>query len=302
MRNRSSTRRNYYCVWKSFNEFIIRLDRKPRTWENRLTLFVGYLVEQGRKSTTIKSYISAIKSVLAENNIKLDEEKSLLTSLTNACRVINDHVLTRLPIRIDLLHLLLIKINKYFENQPYLNKVYQAIFVSGYFGLLRIGELTQGPHVIRATDVKIGQNKDKILFVLHSSKTHDEANKPQFVKITGLKNKSTLKQHDKHDSCSTRIRRVCPFTTIRNFIELRPKVISPNEQFFVFSDNSPVKPRNVRATLRMGLQLTNIDDKLYSCHSWRIGRGTDLLSMGCSVETIKKLGRWRSNAVFRYLR
>ena len=64
-RHRSSTQNQYYTVWKLFNEFFIKLDRKPLSWEDRLTLFVGYLVKSGKKSTTIKSYISAIKAVLA---------------------------------------------------------------------------------------------------------------------------------------------------------------------------------------------------------------------------------------------
>ena len=42
--NRTSTRANYYHIWKMFNQFIIKLDEKPNTWEDRLVLFVGYLV------------------------------------------------------------------------------------------------------------------------------------------------------------------------------------------------------------------------------------------------------------------
>ena len=63
-RHHKSTRTNYYCVWKTFNEFIIKLDDKPKSWEKRLTLFVAYLKNKNRKSTTIRSYISAIKAVL----------------------------------------------------------------------------------------------------------------------------------------------------------------------------------------------------------------------------------------------
>ena len=48
-RNRLSTRKNYYCVWKQFNQFFIRLDKKPDNWEERLILFVGYLVHQNKK-------------------------------------------------------------------------------------------------------------------------------------------------------------------------------------------------------------------------------------------------------------
>ena len=42
--------------------------------------------------------------------------------------------------------------------------------------------------------------------------------------------------------------------------------------------------------------------ELYLFHGFQSGRASDLLKLGVSVETIKKLGRWHSNAVFRYLK
>ena len=96
--NRSSTRNNYLCVWRSFNEFFIHLDVKPDSWEDRLVLFIAYLIEQKKKSSTIRSYISAIKSVLVDDSISLNQDKYLITSLTKACKYQNDTVHTRLPI------------------------------------------------------------------------------------------------------------------------------------------------------------------------------------------------------------
>ena len=46
----------------------------------------------------------------------------------------------------------------------------------------------------------------------------------------------------------------------------------------------------------------DLDPKLYEIHGTRSGRASDLLKYGVSVKTIKKLGRWKSNAVFTYLR
>ena len=43
---RNSTMNNYYCVWKKFNQFFIKLDIKPNFWEDRLILFVGYLIQK----------------------------------------------------------------------------------------------------------------------------------------------------------------------------------------------------------------------------------------------------------------
>ena len=154
-RNRGTTKRTYYNIWKNFNQFIIKLDRKSPTWEERIVLYVGYLVNQKRKSNTIKSYISAIRSVLRDDGVILNEDKYLLTSLTKACRLINDQVMTRLPIQRGVLGVIIKHVKEYFITQPYLEKLFSALFASAYFGLLRVGEITQSEHVVLACNVHI---------------------------------------------------------------------------------------------------------------------------------------------------
>ena len=95
---------------------------------------------------------------------------------------------------------------------------------------------------------------------------------------------------------------VCPFVLINRYIAVRPKIETKNEQFFIFSDNSPVKPSHMRSTLKKLLTLSGFDCRLYGTHSLRIGWASDLQKMQISVESIKKLGRWSSNSVFRYLK
>ena len=41
---------------------------------------------------------------------------------------------------------------------------------------------------------------------------------------------------------------------------------------------------------------------LYGTHSLHARRTCNLHQLGLSIESIKKLGRWKSNAVFRYLK
>ena len=51
-------------------------------------------------------------------------------------------------------------------------KLYQVLIITTYYGMFRIGEVTLSDHVVKARDVHIALNKPKLLFVLHSSKTH----------------------------------------------------------------------------------------------------------------------------------
>ena len=115
----------------------------------------------------------------------MNENRMLLSSLTHACKLVNDTVKTRLPIGIGLLEVILFELDRMFSTQPYLLSLYQTIISLGYYGLFRVGELTDSPHVIKAANVHLGKNKNKILVILLSSKTHGKESAPQTVKITG---------------------------------------------------------------------------------------------------------------------
>ena len=73
------------------------------------------------------------------------------------------------------------------------------------------------------------------------------------------------------------------------------------ENFFVFADRTSVKPNNARKILKNLINDLGLDGNNYLFHGLRGGRAVDLYQMGVSVETIKKLGRWRSSAVYNYL-
>ena len=239
----------------------------------------------------MKSYISAIRATLADLNVSLNENQFLLTSLTKACRLKNDKIRHRFPIYKELLQVILNYVELYcmWQNQPYLCLLYQAILATAYYGIFRIGEVTMSNHCIQARDVHTGLNKKKMMFVLRSSKTHNEGDRPQTVKISGANDINPAQKY-------------CPFRLLRIYIESRPGYLTINEQFFVFRDRSPVKPAHMIFILEKSLQLANLNDKLYSFHMLRVGRAGDLLKQGVSVESIRKIGRWRSNAIYNYLK
>ena len=136
-----------------------------------------FLIRNKKQSSTIKSYISAIKAILLENNIDINEDRFLLNSLIRACKLTNDKVRVRWPISQALLDVIIQEINTKYEDegQAYLARLFKAIFASAYFGLLRIGEVaSSGSHPILARDVQIATNKKKIMFILRSSKTHEK--------------------------------------------------------------------------------------------------------------------------------
>ena len=156
LRFRKSTRKNYYKIWKLFNNFFIRLDQKPKSWEHRLVLYVTYLILIGRESATISSCISAITAVLLTEGIEISRESFTLTVLVKTCKTINDRLHIRLGITKGLLHMIINRVDREFtaKSQDYL-----AI---GWHGLLHVGEITKGDHPIIMHNMYIGDNKSKL--------------------------------------------------------------------------------------------------------------------------------------------
>ena len=293
--HRDSTAKNYLSVWRQFNKFVVSLDRKPKLWEDRTTLFIGFLIDRGMQSSTVKSYVSAIKKTLVLDGYDWDDKLVLVRSLAKVCRIVNDSVRTRLPISCGLLEMILFEVQRYFSgiNQAYLEILYKTIFALSYYGMMRIGEIMRSPHVLKAKNVHLGQNKDKILLILYSSKTHDESVRPQKIKITSnIKERSGNYIH----------RYFCPFRLMRQFMQCRGNYLEEDEQFFVLRDSSPVTADHTRNILKWMIERINLDPKNYGMHSFRIGRTTDLIKYHYSIEEVKLLGRWRSNVIFKYIR
>ena len=145
--HRSSTRDTYYRIWKIFCQFYLKLDIKPSSWEDRLVLFTGFLIDSKLKSTSVRSYISAIRSILWEDNIPLNEDTSLIKALTCACKLQNDRIVHRMPILKGVLKLVIDQVHNKFgrNNQPYLTILYSTVFLAAYYGFIGIREIAKAP-------------------------------------------------------------------------------------------------------------------------------------------------------------
>ena len=290
-KHRSTTAKSYYNTWKNFNKFLIRLDKMPEKWEHRLAAYGVYLVTCGVQSATLRSYFSAIKSVLENDNYQWNDDKLLLNILSKSCRLVNDRLKIRLPIRSSLLEIVLNQLTRKFDMQHYLLTLYTAMFLIMYYGMMRIGEVASGDHAIKARDVYLADNKTKLLFVLYTSKTHGRYSTPQRIQIKG-----------KDQEMSKMAQKYCPYQCTCDYMNIRGGYRNVNDPLFIFADGSPVKPSQVRAVLRDVIKSIHLDQSMYDTHSFRIGRAGDLMKQGYSLDTIKHLGRWKSNAVYRYLK
>ena len=225
---------------------------------------------------------------MADINIHIGENKFLLTSLTRACRLHNDKILHKFLVHKGLVQIILRTVETYWNEttpQLYLVTLYQAMFITTYYGSFHVAEITmnENSHTIKVKDVHIGLNKNKLLLLLHSSKTHCPGNVPQTMKISAIGNGASKV-------------RFCPFELFWKYLRIRPERKTDSEPFFIFHSGDPVSSNNFREMLKKLLSKAT----LYSSHSFRAGRAGDLLKAGILVEMIKKLGRWHSNTIYNY--
>ena len=160
-----------------------------------------------------------------------------------------------------------------------------------FYGLFRVGELAKGDHPVKARDVFLATNKRKMLFILRTSKTHGKGSRPQKIKITAAGKIGKTINH-----C------FCQFKLAADYLAVRGDYTSEVEQFFVFSDKSPVMAGMVRTVFKKLLKRIGQREDHFNLHSLRIGRACQLLKLGYTIEQIKLIGRWKSKAVFRYIR
>ena len=73
-----------------------------------------------------------------------------------------------------------------------------------------------GDHTIKAANIHVAKNKQKILILLYSSKTHDVDKPPQKIKITANSNETY------HHSNKYRLahRNFCPFALVRRYLAI----------------------------------------------------------------------------------
>ena len=213
------------------------------------------------------------------------------------------------PIRRGLLQHILGEVQRKYtaSNQPFLEALYKTAFLLAYHGLMRVGELTLSQHVVKVTNIHKGENKNKLLIILYSSKTHGKESRPQRIRI---ETNSLLEVTDPQTENRNIVESVnkkmanffCPVKTTKHYLSIRPEANSNDEPLLVFSDKSPLRSYHLRNLLREILTTLNLKAELYDTHSFRIGKATDMFKDGYSIDKIKHMGRWKSNAIYKYLR
>jgi hypothetical protein len=249
-----------------------------------LLKYVAFLYQKGLKGSTIKVYLSAVRSLHVFNDISppVHSEK-LLLALKGAARLSKPPD-RKLPITYQVLSEILPNLDGHHDEL-----MLQAAMSLCFFGCFRAGELclpdkesfSAGQH-LTFSDITVNIDLSTITVNLKRSKT-DTMNKGVIVKV----------------GCSGTP--VCAYCLTRRYLSQHPCPASASP-LFLDSNMVVLRKSHFVATTKLSLALAGYDPSLYSGHSFRAGSATTGASAGFSAWELKMLGRWSSDAYQIYLR
>ena len=236
--------------------------------------------------STIALHLSAISYAHKVGGF-CDPTKSFLIQLLTALSR-QRHSDIRLPITRPVLHEL-VRSLEYTNSSAFQRTLFSAMFLTAFYGLFRIGELSTKSSRFACSVV---QYRD--LQILSREKVPCTAK----VTITDYKHNS---DHRPFDILITRDDSVpfCPVKTLLKYCEVRGNRPGP---LFCNSDQTPITVSQFNTELQRCLQYCGLDISRYKNHSFRIGGACHAADKGFSDAQIRALGRWKSDAFKVYLR
>ena len=170
------------------------------------------------------------------------------------------------------------------DNQLFL----KAIFALAVYAFLRIGEIT----------TKNNLNGSEVLQVSNVSFNAEDKD------INGLSVVITNYKHSDLHAKSIFIpleigNAACPVKAVHNYLSTFGHT---KGSFFQFRCGSPVTHYYFTSSLKSILMFIGLDPKFYKGHRFRIGAATSAAARGIPLSVIQNMGRWKSDAVMRYIR
>lgn len=259
-------RRTYAAAIKKFKSFR-DLYKLQHIWPvplSDLLYFIAFLSLEGLSASSVNTFISAIAHVHKIQNIQETNTNSFLVrKAIEGLRRENggSNLDIRLPITIDLLDKILSCLHSICSN-TYEASLFAAAFSLSFFGLLRVGELTE--HNNKSYNKKVLKLQDILLqpsqlcLVIRWSKT-DQTGKSVTLSIP-----SSGGIH-------------CPVMLMRHYLQARP--VCSNDHLFIHFNTKSLTRYQFSTILRKALKFLDVPGHLRS-HSFRIGGATQLALAG----------------------
>lgn len=271
-----------FCEEQKFNISLPIIDAT-------MVNFLSYLLVSKKYSlSTVTSHVSALAYIHKLLGFE-DFSGSFLVRqfLKGARKITSTKPDTRLPITIELLKKMIMALHMTIKNY-YDRIMFSSMCLLAFHGFLRVGEIcTKSQHalgnVIQCQDVTIvnegQQNAGVEIFLKHFK--HSTRPITLFIPIN-------VAAPD-----------LCAMLALRRYRRLKKHSVGP---LFQFPDGTSVTYKFFSMHLNNVITYLGYDAHLIKSHSFRIGAATHAASCGFSEDSIRKMGRWKSNAVSNYVR
>lgn len=250
-----------------------------------IILFISYCFDIGYSPSTITTYMSGISFYHKLRDLKDPTALFIVKKLLEGCRRIRPRQDVRAPITEEILNKICIMLPDICYSF-YETCLLKAACLTAYYGLLRVSEIVftcqiQADRPLQPADVQVVESSLALIISIRVSKTN-QAGAPTVLRIPASSNPT-----------------LCCVRAVQHYLCIRP---SYSRYFFCHVNGAPLTKSQFSGILTKAIRAIGLPTQLYSSHSFRIGRATDLAAKGVSSDIIKKLGRWRSDTVERYIR
>jgi hypothetical protein len=283
-----STRKTYSCAQQKILEFCNRYTLIPApVTESTLLLYVAYLFDLGFKGSSIRVYISAIRSMHIYGGFEYPTDMIRLQLSLKGAVTESLPPVRKLPITYSVLSKMVSTLRGRFDA-----KMLYAVMTLAFFGCFRASELC-------VTDGKIF-DEDSNLSYSDLIMNVKEKNLCVFLK----KSKSDVNSQGVSIFIGCSGTKVCAYCRMLDYLLYRSSIHPKTEHspLFVNEFGDPLRKDYFVSTTRMALSLAGFNPAKFSGHSYRAGAATTAGDRGFEEWELKMMGRWKSSAYNLYLR
>ena len=256
-------------------------------------LFITSLAQADLAHTTIKAYLSAIRSLHIQSGLSHTFRTQLTPRVEMILRGIKREQCkkqtpkTRLPITIQIMY----KLRQLLQENPqdYHNLMMWAACCLAFFGFLRCSEFTTPGR----------EEYDPQVHLQYEDIAVDCRNNPRMLMVRIKQSKTdpfrqgVILWLGKTD-CA-----VCPITGILPYLAIRGSRPGP---LFITRNGGYMTRQSFHTSLSTLLARAGLLQKQFNTHSFRIGAATSAKAAHIADTHIQMLGRWRSNAYQAYIK
>ena len=272
------TRKAYSRAWDRYCKFAhaFGLPTSLPLKTDHVSCFLTNLYNEGLPASSITSILSALSYFHKIKSIFDPTQAFIIRKQLVAINKQRPSSDKREPMSEELLFSILDRLEKLNFSQ-FECTLFQAMFLMAFYFGLRVGEITASKHNILLDQIKLHSNSLTLSF---GSFKHSNLNPgpPHTISSNGT--------------------RFSTVEVLANYLKIRGRAEGP----LFLLNNKPVPAALFNSRFKNLVQLVGRNPKHFSSHSFRIGAATFWANKGHSDVQIRRLGRWRSEAMISYLR